>query len=71
MRGRNYCSGESGIEAIERAIRILDSIPIPRLKELHDFINEGKRADAFFRAISHQVTAFAYFWGFKNCICKN
>ena len=44
-------AGESGIEAIERAIRILDSVPIPRLKELYDFINEGKRADAFFRAM--------------------
>jgi len=44
-------AGESGIEAIERAIRIIDSVPIPRLKELYDFINEGKRADAFFRAM--------------------
>ncbi len=44
-------SGEPGIEAIERAIRILDSIPIPRLKELYDFITEGRREDAFYRAI--------------------
>jgi len=44
-------AGEAGIEAIERAIRILDSIPISRLEELYDFINDGKRADAFFRAM--------------------
>ncbi len=44
-------SGEPGIEAIERAIRILDSIPVSQLKELYDFITGGKRADAFFRAI--------------------
>jgi len=70
MRWVNYCSGESGIEAIERAIRILDSIPIPRQKELHDFINEGKRADAFFCAILHQVTAFVYFWDSKTAFVK-
>ena len=44
-------SGEAGIKAIERAIKILDSIPVSRLKELYDFITEGKREDAFFRAI--------------------
>ena len=44
-------SGEAGIEAIERAIRILDSIPISRLEELYNFIAGGKRVDAFFRAI--------------------
>ncbi|HID20673.1 MAG TPA: hypothetical protein EYP28_07060 [Methanophagales archaeon] len=44
-------SGEAGIKAIERAIKILNSVPIPRLKEMYDFIVEGKREDAFFRAI--------------------
>jgi hypothetical protein len=44
-------AGEAGIKAIERAIRILDSIPLSQLEELYDFITEGKRADAFFRAI--------------------
>jgi hypothetical protein len=44
-------SGEAGIKALERAIRILDSISIPRLKELYDFITGGKRSDAFFRAM--------------------
>jgi hypothetical protein len=44
-------SGEVGINAIERAIRILDAVPISGLKELCDFITEGKRADAFFRAL--------------------
>lgn len=51
VEGYWEASGEAGIEAIERAIQILDSIPIPRLKEMYDFITRGKRADAFFRAI--------------------
>jgi hypothetical protein len=29
---------EAGIKSIERAIRILDSVPISRLNELYDFI---------------------------------
>ncbi|MBE0516395.1 MAG: hypothetical protein IBX41_03235 [Methanophagales archaeon] len=51
IEGYWEASGEAGINAIERAIRILDSIPLSRLEELYDFITEGKRADAFFRAI--------------------
>ena len=51
VEGYWEASGEAGIKAIERAIRILDSIPLSRLEELYDFITEGKRADAFFRAI--------------------
>jgi hypothetical protein len=44
-------SGEAGVKAIERAINILDSIPISRLKDMYDFITGGKREEAFFRAI--------------------
>jgi hypothetical protein len=51
IEGYWEASGEAGIKAIERAIRILDSIPLSQLEELYDFITEGKRADAFFRAI--------------------
>ena len=51
VEGYWEAAGEAGIIAIERAIRILDSIPLSRLKELYDFITEGKRADAFIRAI--------------------
>ncbi len=51
VEGYWEASGEAGIKAVERAIQILDSIPISRLKEMYDFITEGKRADAFFRAI--------------------
>jgi len=47
-----------------------ESLILPRQKELHDFISEGKRADAFFRAILHQVTAFAYFWDSKTAFVK-
>lgn len=51
VEGYWEAAGEAGILAIERAIRILDSIPLSRLKELYDFITRGKRADAFYRAI--------------------
>ena len=51
IEGYWEASGEAGIKAIERAIRILDSIPLSQLEEMYDFITEGKRADAFFRAI--------------------
>jgi len=51
VEGYWEASGEAGIKAIERAIHILDSVPISRLKEMYDFITEGKREDAFFRAI--------------------
>ncbi|RZN34768.1 MAG: hypothetical protein EFT35_08930 [Methanophagales archaeon ANME-1-THS] len=51
VEGYWEAAGEAGIIAIERAIRILDSIPLAELKELYDFITCGKRADAFFRAI--------------------
>jgi hypothetical protein len=51
IEGYWEASGEAGINAIERAIRIIDSIPPSRLEELYDFIAEGKRADAFFRAM--------------------
>jgi hypothetical protein len=51
VEGYWEAAGEAGITAIERAIRIIDSIPRAQLKELYDFITEGKRADAFFRAI--------------------
>jgi hypothetical protein len=44
-------SGEAGINAIERAVRILDALPLSGLKELYDFIIAGKRADASFRAL--------------------
>jgi hypothetical protein len=44
-------AGEAGINAIERAIQILDELPLPSLTELYDFITAGKRGDAFFRAI--------------------
>jgi hypothetical protein len=40
--------GEAGIRAIERAIRILDAIPIPGLKAFYDFIIKSKQADAYF-----------------------
>jgi len=51
VEGYWEAAGEAGIIAIERAIQILDSIPLSRLKELYDFITEGKRVDAFVRAI--------------------
>lgn len=51
VEGYWEASGEAGIKAVERAIKILDSIPVSRLKELYDFITEGKREDAFFRAV--------------------
>ena len=51
VEGYWEAAGEAGIKAIERAIRILDSIPRAHLKKLYDFITEGKQADAFFRAI--------------------
>ncbi len=51
VEGYWEASGEAGIKAVERAIQILDSVPIPGLKAMYDFITEGKREDAFFRAI--------------------
>jgi hypothetical protein len=47
---QRFCP-EDFLKAIERAINILNSGPIPRLKEMYDFITESKREDAFFRAI--------------------
>jgi hypothetical protein len=55
VEGYWEASGEAGIKAIERAIKILNSVPIPRLKEMYDFITEGKREDAFFRAIRNSM----------------
>ncbi len=51
VEGYWEASGEAGINAIEKAIHILDTMPLSKLKELYDFITKGKRADAFFRAM--------------------